>query len=465
MKKIEIKRAAKNVSEWFGKYIVANLFLVIALCAGIAMAVITPPFQECDGWEHYLRALDVSYGNLFSPLAVISHDSGEMIIPENFGEISYRIIESDSGEGQEYISELKKITFSKDTTTMEYGEGMMSFFYYPQALGLALSRLFGMSVYGGVVLSRIFNLLAFLILAYAAIRITPVLKNTFAVLGLFPMTVFQAASDSPDALLNGLCFLFVALCLFYAYGERERLGWKDVLKLGVLLAFIFLCKYVYVCLGLLVFLIPMKKFGTKKEYWKCFVIALIPLIIMGGIAFMGMTSAVTSGQATAGTGGMTQSQYLMEHPKFILQVLITTFMAKFTDYMLWLNMLGSLNYSLGPLIYIVPMFALFVAGMDSNEICDKIKVKDKLLCLCAFLLVSVGIVMGIYIGDGRINEVGALVVQGVQGRYFIAALPAFFVAINQKGIHNRVKYFSQKMVGCMGVLLLWSVLILKVHCA
>ena len=81
MNKIEIKRVAGNVTEWFGKHVAANLFFVIALCAGIAMAVITPPFQECDGWDHYLRAVDVSYGNLFSPLVVFTHDSGEIIAP------------------------------------------------------------------------------------------------------------------------------------------------------------------------------------------------------------------------------------------------------------------------------------------------------------------------------------------------------------------------------------------------
>lgn len=462
MNQIEIKSIAKDFWSRLRKNSAANLFLMIALCTGIAMACINPPFQECDGWLHYLRAMDVSYGNLLSPVASVSHDSGVMTAPENLNEIGYYIMEPGTGEGGEFIEHLKEVKLSKNVTEMEFGEGTVSLFYYPQALGLFLGRLFGMSVYGSVVLSRIINLLLFLALAYAAVRITPVLKNTFAVVGLFPMTVYQAASDSPDAMLNGLCFLFIALCCYYAYGEKEHLGWKDVLKLGVVLALIFLCKYVYVCLGLLVFLIPMKKFGSKKEYWKCFVIALLPLVIVGGIAVLSASSAVSSGQASG--GGMTQTQYLMEHPKFIIQVLLTTFAVKFNDYMLWLNMLGSLNYSLGPLIYIVPMFAVFAACLDSNDACDRITLKDKFVCFVAFLIVCVGIVMGIYIGDGRINEVGALVVQGVQGRYFIAVLPVFFVAISQKGVQNRVKYFTAKTVGGMGVLLLCSVFILYMKC-
>ena len=72
--------------------------------------------------------------------------------------------------------------------------------------------------------------------------------------------------------------------------------------------------------------------------------------------------------------------------------------------------------------------------------------------------------MGIYIGDGSINKVGELVAQGIQGRYFIAAIPVFFAAISQKGIQNRVKYFTEKTLGIMGIMLLYAIYSLYGHC-
>lgn len=452
--------------EKFMRYKEANMFLVIAMVVGITMAYINPPFQECDGITHYLWATDVSYGNLLHPLVNLSsHGDDRTTAPVNWAEVDYHVIEPRTGEGKEYIEQLKNLHLSNTTGEVGLQAAPVSLFYYPQALGLFMARIFGMSVYGGVVLSRIFNLFAFLAITYLAIRITPILKNTMAVIALFPITVYQAASDSPDALLNSVCFLFVALCFYYAYGEKERLGWKDALTLGALLGVVFLCKYVYACLGLLVFLIPMRKFGTKKEYGKCFLIAMIPFVVLAGIGMMNMFSSVSAGQAV-GTGaegvaeGVTQMQYLLGHPKLIIQVLIGTFMTKFDSFMIWLNTLGTLNCSLGPMIYIVPMFAVFTGCLDNYGTYYRIKRKDKILGLAAFLLTCMGVIMGIYM-DGRINPVGALVVEGVQGRYFIPALPVLFLALNQKNVRNDNKHFSATVIGIMGVMLLLAVHILR----
>ncbi|MCI8299138.1 MAG: DUF2142 domain-containing protein [Lachnospiraceae bacterium] len=459
-----LKIIVRESQKKFGGHKAANLFLVLGLCFGIAMACINPPFQECDGWMHYLWATDVSFGNLAGPVLNLSHEEGVVLVPENLKDFKYRIVEPDTGEGGEYIQYLKTIKPSAVSMEKKLMNVPSSLFYYPQALGLFVGRTFHLSVYGGVVLSRICNLLVFLLLTGLAVRITPVFKNTMAIVGLFPLTLYQAASDSPDAMLNGLCFLFTAMCFSYAYGEKERLDWKSVLKLSAVLSAVFLCKYVYVCLGLLVFLIPMKKFGGKKEYWKCFAIGLIPLALLGAAALSYAVPVVSGGQAAAGAGGITQTQYLLEHPKFIIQVLITTFGHEFNEWMLRLNTLGSLNYPLGLLIYILPMYAVFVCSLDRTEACAKIRIRDQVLCFAAFAAVSLGVIMGIYVGDGSLNKVGALVVEGVQGRYFIAALPVFFAAISQRGVQNKDPYFTEKSIGIMGVLLLYAIHTLREHC-
>ncbi|MEY8392424.1 DUF2142 domain-containing protein [Lachnospiraceae bacterium] len=457
-KLVRCEEAVIRLRGQFGKHKEANLFLVIALCAGIAMACINPPFHECDGGIHYLRAMDIAYGNLMRPVAGIpSAKEGMLRVPENVGDIKYQFIEPGSGEGRKYIDYLKSVKFSGKSKEEQHGGTYVSLFYYPQALGFFVGRCLELSIYSSVLLSRICNLIVFLALSYAAIRFTPVMKNMLAVTALLPQTIYQAASDSPDAVLNGLCFLFFALCLNYAYQESRTLGWKDTWKLGIVLGTIFLCKYVYVLLGLLVFLIPQSRFGTKKAYWKAFGIALIPLFIIGSIGLVNVIFSVDLGQASAQTQNVTQLGYLMEHPAFVLKVLKATFIMKFNDYMLWLNTLGSMNYLLGPLIFIVPMFAVFAGCLDYNELCGKIRFRDKLLCSCTFALVCSGIVLALYIGDNKANAVGGLVVQGVQGRYFIPAIPVFFMAVCQKGVGNKSKYFTEKTVGGMGVFLIFAI--------
>ena len=459
--------ALKNHKYFFA---IENLFLVMALMFGFIMAFICTPFQECDGWEHFLRAVDVSYGNLFSPVATLNHGSGQMVVPENIEEVSFRIVEPSSGEGAAYKAYLKTIKPSKHSKEMPFNGGVMSPFYYPQAFGFLLGRILGVSWFTCVALGRLFNLAAYAILAYFAIKLTPILKNTMVTIALFPMTIYQAASFSPDALLNGLCFLFIALCFYYAYGKKEELGVKEPLILGTILALIFLCKYVYVFLGLLVFIIPKKKFGDNKEYFKKFMIALIPLLILGIIAVKTATAVISSGSdaavADVAQTGATMSPlaFLTSNPLNVFKVLFYTFCYKFSDYLLWFDTLGSLNYPLGPLIYLVPMFALYVLGSECMMSEIEIKLKDKFIALFAFAMVSIAIVLGIYIGDTRINFAGNYLVQGVQGRYFIAALPAcalFFVPRGRTG----KKWYSDYMllIGDFFILCL-AIYFLKGYC-
>ncbi len=467
---MDVKEKFQHLPLWFQKKFKrnreANLFLMIVFCVGIVMACINPPFYECDGGLHYEWAMDVSYGNVLSPLANLSgHNKDVVTVPENYSDIKYRLVKPDTGEGGEYIRYLKTVKFSSETREKERDWIFTSLFYYPQALGLFLGRLFHVSVYWGVVLSRIMNLFAFLALVYTAIVITPVFKNIMAVAAMFPLAVYQAASLSPDSMLNGCCFLFTALCFSYAYRERDHLGRKAALGLGVLLGIISLHKYVYACLGLLVFLIPRKKFGTRKDYWKCFAIACIPLVICAVLGMRNATDTISVGQSFGVVDGMTQTQFLMEHPRFIFKLLYRTLRYKFNDYMLWLNTLGSLDCMLGPMVHLVPGLAVFVASLDQNDVSANIRRRDKYLGLFVFLLISVGIVMGLYIGDGRANPVGSDVVQGVQGRYFIPVIPVFLAAICPKGYRSKISHFAEKAAGAMAVMLLYSTFILYRSCS
>ena len=83
---------------------------MIVFCVGIVMACINPPFYECDGGLHYEWAMDVSYGNVLSPLANLSgHNKDVVTVPENYSDIKYRLVKPDTGEGGEYIRYLKTV--------------------------------------------------------------------------------------------------------------------------------------------------------------------------------------------------------------------------------------------------------------------------------------------------------------------------------------------------------------------
>lgn len=435
------------------------MFVIVAATAGIAFALITPPFQECDGWEHFLRVVDVSYGNWLGSFGNFTHEGGVIVVPENLADLNYTLINPDSGYAEAFINNLKSISFSKQTTLLPFNGSVTSFYYWPQAIGLLLGRVMGLSVYWCVFLSRFFNLLIYIGITYVAIKMMPVCRNLFAVIALYPLTIFQAASDSPDALLSALCFLFIALCFHYAYDNQKQCTWKDALCLGGILAVIFICKYVYICIGLLVFLIPWKKFSTKKNYWISFAIALIPVIMI--VAFLMCRTLVPSGIVTtapAEAGQMTQTQYILQNPIYFVKVLLQTVITNFAYYVNSISILGSLNYAMPILFVVLPAYTALVAGLDMNQLSAKIKVKGRILCGLAFLFTGIGLFTALYVGDTRINPVGGSIVAGVQGRYFIPVLTLAFIPFISNNVDNKIKNFDVKVIAASGLILFYSVI-------
>ena len=81
-----------------------------------------------------------------------------------------------------------------------------------------------------------------------------------------------------------------------------------------------------------------------------------------------------------------------------------------------------------------------------------------------FGITTVAVMAGLYIADGRINPVGAPIILGGQGRYFIPILLLPIAAFTSKNIENRMEHFSAKVVGCMGLFLVYAGILLSGMC-
>lgn len=450
---------------WEHKLALERLFVVIALAIGVGMALIVPFGQEPDGISHFTRAMDVSYGNVLAPFYNNAHEGGYNKVPTNFNDIDFQVIHANTNEGSDYTRNLMNIKFDKESELMPGECGYTSLFYAPQALGILIGRVLNLSIYMCMVLGRILNLLCYVALAYWALKKMPIYRNLLAVIALLPMTLYQAASFSPDAMLNGLCFLFIALCFYYAYGEEKELGWKHVIGLGVLLALLFACKYIYICLGLLVFLIPKDKFKDKKTYWKSFGIAILPIVFIlavYGIKTLLGASAVVMVEAAAGQ--MTQIEYVKGNPLIMVKLLITTVRSYFEMYAHQLNTLGWLNYPLPILKTIVPCFMVAVACLDTEGIQKKVKGLHKVLFLVTGGIIIVLGMVGLYLMDAASNPVGSEIILGYQTRYAIPCMVILLALFTSEKVENKISKFSVKVVSCMGIFLIYTVLTLVEIC-
>lgn len=441
------------------------IFVILATVMGIAMAVINPPFQECDGPSHFYKAMDVSYGNILGSFGNFSHGDGVINVPENVSDISYRQITPNGSEGSEYVNYLKTHKFSNVKVEMTYYESVTSIVYWPQGLGIFIGRALNLSIYGVILMGRLFNLLTYVMLGFFAIRFIPCYKNLLAMLAVMPLSIYQAASLSQDAVLNGFGFLFIALCLYYAFDENVKLSWKHTLLLGFLLLGMFLCKYVYACMGLLVFLIPKNKFESNRKYWKAFAITLIPFAILCIYIMSRVSTGISGLQAVGGASSdMTQLQYLMANPLAGVKVIFSTVLVQTNEYLQQLNILGSLNYPLSMLMIIVPCFLTTVGMLDGQSMDGKIKVRQRVLLIVTFIITAVAVMLGLYIADGYANPVGAAVVRGVQGRYFIILIVLPFIALVSDKIKHNINHFTIKVSAIMGIMLLYALFILIKTC-
>jgi uncharacterized membrane protein len=223
-----------------------------------------------------------------------------------------------------------------------------------------------------------------------------------------------------------------------------------------------MCKYVYVCIGLLVFIIPQKKFKSRKHYWIAFFVALVPLALIGGNMLFTMLG--TLGQTQATEGEITQFQYMLQHPLQPVKALLFTLLHYMRYHIQWLSYLGSMNYELDLLIPLMPCFLAVVGILDAPKQTDLIRRSHRILALLGALAVIIGVCMAMYIGDGNINPVGADVILGVQGRYFIPVMVLPFIALGSRKIENHIVGFEKKTVVLSACMLLYSVVTLAVIC-
>jgi uncharacterized membrane protein len=148
----------------------------------------------------------------------------------------------------------------------------------PQAVALgAFGRVVDLPVLPAFYLSRLAGLLSYLILTWVAIRLMPFGKWLLLVLAVSPTALFQAATITPDAISNGIGFLFIAGCL--RASKAQAIGRREVGGLVFLIFLLFLAKLNLISLILLLLLlIPPSQFAEKRLY--IFLLAIIVVFFL-----------------------------------------------------------------------------------------------------------------------------------------------------------------------------------------
>jgi len=186
------------------------LFLIYALPSVIALSIIMPPFQVADELAHIERADQIGRGTMISDRLGGTVDGswvriGALYQPMCFHpEVKQTVALASEAGAIRWSGPRDQVNFQ---SIAQYGPLL----YAPQALGVLIGRLAGISLARTLVAARMINGLAACAIGFLALSICRRGRAlTFATL-LLPMTLSEFGSASQDALLISLSILTVAM--------------------------------------------------------------------------------------------------------------------------------------------------------------------------------------------------------------------------------------------------------------
>ncbi len=433
-------------------------FLLLAILLGVVFIFVTPPFEVPDEGAHFYRSYQVSVGRL------LPQENGEGgvyrgggILPES---IIYTCHTATGGvpfhpevkvDMEKNILPLfdvrldpKKKAFIAFPNTASYPFVP----YIPQAVGIALGRIIGLSPLSLMYLGRLTNLIVWIFLIYLSIRITPIGKWVLFLAALTPMSLFMGASLSGDAATNGLTFLFIALMMRYGLDKGPELRPREKAMVFALTIMLALCRTPYFLVVFLFFIVPVEKFESSRNYWTfCGALVVSALVINVGWLVMNgvsMTSYLLKGDVSPHD----QFLFIVGNPFQYIEIMARTLWQHRLSFFIshfgvlgWLDTLLPLN-----LLYMYAAVLMLTALVDGNGSIGLTLLQRGIIGVI-FLAFTAAVFTAIYL---TWTQVRAPIIEGIQGRYFIAFSPLFYLLF-----YNRL--IARSFGGRVGVWHEWAV--------
>ena len=438
-----------------------QIFAASAISLGLLFLFVLPPLSAPDEVSHFisayqlsshmmgktanahdgrvlLRAQDAFIEDLYDAMETdgtgFREHGGEqqkaVVLGQELGQDTYRTIHDRGIRGAHQEEEGEEM----EETAVSYQPPVRTtpLAYVPQALGITLARLMGLGGIGLLYMGRLFNLLFFTAMGCLTIRRMPFGKEAAFGVYLLPMTLHLAASFSYDVMIMGCMFYFTAVCLDLAY-KKERVEWKDVAVLALVMAAAGPCKMVYAVMMGLCLLIPVKKFGGWGRW---FISAACVAGAWAGAMYL-VNSQVIVSYATetesyvqwAGESGYSLS-LLIHQPVRLIKIFYQTLLWQAQHYHLTMigAYLGNLDTVLDVPYVLVVLFTLCLLALALRKPGESLVLTGGkrlwVFAVCAGCAAAVMLSMLI-----AWTPLSSRVINGVQGRYFLPFLPVLLLAL------------------------------------
>lgn len=432
-----------------GKVLIVLLGVFVLLLATWLSALI-PPIQSPDEESHIKRAYLISQGDFL--LQLIPPDMIGVIDDEATTQFKERARKHGGRMGGKIDLALADFTamhltlareaakrFSeaeKDLIVNTNWQGIRHFqslpgtgyyfpaIYAPQALGLAVGQLLGLSVQHSYDLAKGFTLLVCLVLLGVAFKLMPPNPLAIAIL-LLPMNVFQLLSPTIDGLTTSLAVLSISLFIMLI-DHRRKPSLAASCCLAICIFLLTTSRTHLLPLLFLPFYLAWQRQSRRDFYLGCF----ISVAALGWVLFALQTTndpRIVRNQTTA----QLLTQYAVNPFAFFKIVWASVSDgALFTFYQeSFIGILGWLDTPLEKYFYPILWVELAVCALASVSVFRLRKDWSARLLLVVLGFATIGLVFLAMVVTWTPHP--ATVVDGVQGRYFVA--PAILLSYGISG--------------------------------
>lgn len=400
-----------------------SLIIILVISIVSLFSSIIPPLQSPDESNHITRAYLLSKGSIILD-APAGNDSGGMI---DSGLVSYfaayevlpfkkdRKLSADEIDSAKIIKWTSIKVFRSIPNTARY----FPIIYMPQAIGLILGEKLGLTIDISYRLARFITLAFIAVILFAAFNIYPVNPLTIALL-IIPMSVFQLSSASLDGIATALSILSIAIFLRIANKKENSNPWLFyTLTLSVVLVATSRAH-----LQPLLALVLMGSFYIKKR--KYFYVSVFALLFV--LAWLVIETKTTVGfDRVVGASTSNVVLFYIKHPMAFFDVLIATLsnsgLVKFYGES-FLGNLGWLDTQFNQKEYkFLFVFTILIGFLSISVKNLKTEWSPRLVLLFSAFASILLIFFALLITWSRHP---AIIIDGVQGRYFL--VPVIMVA-------------------------------------
>ncbi len=443
---------------------IQNLFLICAIFWGSLFILINPPFQAPDEDAHFFKMYGYTQGSF--NFKKLNNYTGQTL-PESFIQLQkfYDALKFDNKikTSPQELKQAKKIILNKDKT--EFFKFIPTSYtpisYFPSCLVMFFIKFLNITPINMIFILRFCSLFTYLALCYAAIKITPIHKLLFFAIFLLPLNLYQAGAVSTDGLTLGLVFLFITYTLKLKFSDDNLITKKENIIWTSLITLITICKYAYLPLILLYFLIPSKKFENKKIYFKNFILILL-LNVFITLFFVYHVISISQNCKTELTETTIDKklliQHILIHPIEYLKMIVLSIVKLHRFYINNLITSFGWNSTMVP-IFITNLFyaILFLCAFfkEETEKLFSYDLKERSILIFSGLMIFFIVITSVYLIYQK-----SPIITGVQGRYLFPLLPMFFIMFFNKKYYLKNRIIPVFVISFMQILLFISLLTL-----